>query len=65
MFMAKQTKRDVGETVKIHDQQLHRGNGGELHQVAEDGTPVLTTAQGGPVVGRPEHACASANAARR
>jgi catalase len=49
MFMAKQTKRDVGETVKIHDQQLHRGNGGELHQVAEDGTPVLTTAQGGPV----------------
>ena len=33
----------------IHDQKLHRGNGGELHQFAEDGHPVLTTAQGAPV----------------
>ncbi|MDQ0995414.1 catalase [Phyllobacterium ifriqiyense] len=36
-------------TVTIHDQQLHRGKGGELHQFAEDGHEVLTTAQGGPV----------------
>ncbi len=42
------TKRD-GETATIHDQKLVRGNGGELHQVAEGDTPVLTTAQGGPV----------------
>jgi catalase len=33
----------------VHDQTLRRGNGGELHQVAEDGAPVLTTAQGAPV----------------
>jgi len=33
----------------IHDQKLHRGEGGELHQFAEDGSPILTTAQGGPV----------------
>ena len=33
----------------IHDQKLRRGNGGELHQVAEGTTPILTTAQGGPV----------------
>jgi catalase len=36
-------------TATIHDQQLHRGAGGELHQFAEDGHDVLTTAQGGPV----------------
>lgn len=34
---------------KIHDQALVRGNGGELHQVAEGKTQVLTTAQGAPV----------------
>jgi catalase len=33
----------------IHDQKAIRGNGGELHQIAEGDTPVLTTAQGGPV----------------
>ncbi|WP_271894304.1 catalase [Candidatus Phyllobacterium onerii] len=33
----------------VHDQKLRRGNGGELHQVAEGTTPILTTAQGGPV----------------
>jgi catalase len=38
-----------GNIVTIHDQQLHRGEGGELHQFAEDGHDVLTTAQGGPV----------------
>jgi catalase len=57
--MAKTTKvskKSVGvepgalsDTVTIHDQQLHRGNGGELHQFAEDGHDILTTAQGGPV----------------
>ena len=33
----------------IHDQKLVRGNGGELHQIADGDTPLLTTAQGGPV----------------
>ncbi len=36
-------------TATIHDQKLQRGAGGELHQFAEGETPVLTTAQGGPV----------------
>ena len=36
-------------SVTIHDQQMQRGPGGELHQFAEGETPVLTTAQGGPV----------------
>jgi len=49
--MAKRaTKTDrSGSTVTIHDQQLHRGAGGELHQFAEDGHDVLTTSQGAPV----------------
>ena len=34
---------------KIHEQELARGNGGELHQTAEGPVPVMTTAQGGPV----------------
>ncbi|MDR6827959.1 catalase [Bosea sp. BE271] len=38
-----------GDTATIHDQKLHRGQGGELHQFAEDGHDVLTTAQGAPV----------------
>ncbi|MER9301928.1 catalase [Mesorhizobium sp. M0496] len=33
----------------IHDQALVRGQGGELHQIAEGNTHILTTAQGGPV----------------
>ncbi|MEO3997784.1 catalase [Mesorhizobium sp. CAU 1732] len=37
------------EQVTIHDQTLVRGQGGELHQIAEGDAPVLTTAQGGPV----------------
>jgi catalase len=36
-------------STKIHDQKLSRGEGGELHQIAAGATPVLTTAQGGPV----------------
>jgi catalase len=38
-----------GDTATIHDHKLHRGQGGELHQFAEDGHDVLTTAQGAPV----------------
>ncbi|HEU4502241.1 MAG TPA: catalase, partial [Nitrospira sp.] len=34
---------------KIYDQKIKRGEGGELHQTASGATPVLTTAQGGPV----------------
>jgi catalase len=48
--MAKKTSKTApADNPAIHDQKLHRGAGGELHQLAEDGMPVLTTAQGGPV----------------
>ncbi|MBY5831159.1 catalase [Rhizobium ruizarguesonis] len=48
--MAKKTsKTSPSDNVTIHDQNLPRGAGGELHQFAEEGMPVLTTAQGGPV----------------
>ncbi|NYJ09729.1 catalase [Rhizobium leguminosarum] len=47
--MAKKTKTSPSDNATIHDQKLHRGAGGELHQLAEDGMPVLTTAQGGAV----------------
>ena len=47
--MTKSPKHTPKNAAKIHDQALHRGEGGELHQIAEDGHPVLTTAQGGPV----------------
>jgi catalase len=46
--MAKSPKSKPTKST-IHDQSLARGEGGELHQVAEDGFPILTTAQGGPV----------------
>ena len=39
----------AADMATIHDQALRRGNGGELHQVAEGDVPILTTAQGGPV----------------
>ncbi len=42
-------KKKPATAAQIHDQKMMRGNGGELHQVAEGETPVLTTAQGGPV----------------
>jgi catalase len=38
-----------GKAAIIHDQKLIRGNGGELHQIADGETETLTTAQGGPV----------------
>jgi catalase len=47
--MAKTTKRPSDKTATIHDQKLERGEGGELHQVASGNTPIMTTAQGGPV----------------
>jgi catalase len=47
--MARKSRKTSASGVKIHDQTLVRGNGGELHQIAEGDTPVLTTAQGGPV----------------
>lgn len=52
--MAKSSKRVNGKLIDtgsatIHDQNLNRGEGGELHQIAQGDTPVLTTAQGGPV----------------
>ena len=48
--MAKRTtKVTPSDIATIHDRKLHRGDGGELHQYAEDGQPVLTTAHGGPV----------------
>src|ERR1700750_3049540 len=49
--MAKTTKSNnaPGGAATVHDQKLERGPGGELHQTATGKTPVLTTAQGGPV----------------
>jgi catalase len=47
--MAKNARQSSGKPATIHDQKLTRGNGGELHQIAEGETEVLTTAQGGPV----------------
>ncbi|MCS4094058.1 catalase C [Rhizobium sp. BK176] len=42
-------KTTVSDNVTIHDQKIHRGVGGELHQFSEDGHDILTTAQGSPV----------------
>src|SRR3984885_989400 len=47
--MAKSSKRSSSKAATIHDQKLDRGEGGELHQIAQGDIPVLTTAQGGPV----------------
>jgi catalase len=47
--MANISSRSPGNPAKIHEQTLTRGNGGELHQIAEGDVPALTTAQGGPV----------------
>lgn len=47
--MVKAPKRSTSATTTIHDQKLTRGAGGELHQLAQSGDDILTTAQGGPV----------------
>ena len=49
-IMAKSKKSTPKNATTIHDQSVRRGEGGELHQTAEDGYAVLTTAQGGPVI---------------
>lgn len=46
---ATKSSQSTAAAATIHDQKMVRGNGGELHQIAEGDTPVLTTAQGGPV----------------
>ena len=45
----RQTVDGQGTPATIYDQKLVRGNGGELHQIAEAGSDILTTAQGGPL----------------
>jgi catalase len=45
----KASPADAKNVAKIHDQKLVRGNGGELHQLAEGGVETQTTALGGPV----------------
>ena len=47
--MAKNSGSPSSKPSTIHDPKLQRGAGGELHQVADGETPILTTAQGGPV----------------
>src|ERR1051325_2156997 len=37
------------KSAQLADETIIRGEGGELHQTAQDGHAVLTTAQGGPV----------------
>ncbi|MEP9354662.1 catalase [Xanthobacter sp. KR7-65] len=39
----------IDKQATIHDQKLQRGSGGELHQIADADTPVLTTAHGTPI----------------
>ncbi|MER8574372.1 catalase [Mesorhizobium sp. M1338] len=47
--MARKAAPPNPNAATIHDQTLVRGQGGELHQVAEGNTDYLTTAQGGPI----------------
>jgi catalase len=47
--MAKTSKPTGTGAATIHDQKLRRGEGGELHQAAEGGADVLTTAHGVPI----------------
>ncbi|TPJ37005.1 catalase [Mesorhizobium sp. B2-8-3] len=45
----KASPADATTVAEIHDQELVRGNGGELHQVAEGEVEVQTTALGTPI----------------
>ncbi|MBZ7927675.1 catalase (plasmid) [Ensifer adhaerens] len=47
--MARSAKQTSNKRSNIRGEKLVRGNGGELHQMAEGDQNVLTTAQGGPV----------------
>ncbi|MBR0821469.1 catalase [Bradyrhizobium liaoningense] len=49
MAKTRKSARVPSNTPVVQDQNLARGEGGELHQIASGKTPVLTTAQGGPV----------------
>ena len=40
---------NLQKSLKVHDQKLEAGPGGDLYQIADDKTPAMTTAQGGPV----------------
>ncbi|MCB4919625.1 catalase [Brucella intermedia] len=40
---------NLQKSLKLHDQKLEAGPGGDLYQIAGDKTPAMTTAQGGPV----------------
>ena len=37
------------KSLKLHDQKLDAGRGGDLHQLADEKTQTMTTAQGGPI----------------
>jgi catalase len=47
--MTKARQADTQTTVRMADAEVHRGAGGETHQVAGGDVPVLTTQQGVPV----------------
>jgi catalase len=47
--MATRHEAESREEVQIADQKMTRGHGGDLHQIAEGKTPILTTNQGIPV----------------
>jgi catalase len=47
--MARSSNPSMRKLATVHDQKLERGQGGELHQVAEADGSILTTAQGGAV----------------
>ncbi|MGO1164837.1 catalase [Brucella sp. C7-11G] len=40
---------NLQKSLKLDDQKLEAGPGGDLYQIAGDKTPAMTTAQGGPV----------------
>jgi catalase len=47
--MANKTPNGRRKSVRIDDQKIIRGEGGETHQIAGNDVPVLTTQQGTPV----------------
>jgi catalase len=47
--MAQKTTKDGRKTIRMGDQKLVRGAGGELHQIAGERVPLLTTQQGMPI----------------
>ncbi len=47
--MAKKSATRKQKPAQLHDQKARNGKGGELHQVAGDDVPGLTTQQGTPV----------------